>query len=102
MNIYEFSYDQSAKDWIFAPNMKEAKKFYLKFTGCGDLDLTKVKRVPKSKWKSMLLLDLNEQEPDEDEDYDEDDYECGLKIKETFADYAARETTTDMIATTEY
>ena len=50
----------------------------------------------------MLLLDLNEQEPDEDEDYNEDDYSCGLKIIETFAEYAEKNTITDMIATTEY
>ena len=37
-----------------------------------------------------------------EEDYNEDDYSCGLKIIETFAEYAERNTTTDMIATTEY
>ena len=42
-------------------------------------------------------------EPDEeDEDYNEEDYSCGLKIIESFAEYAKRNTITDMIATTEY
>ena len=103
MNIYEFSYSGGETDLVFAPDIKEAKDFYLRFTGCGDLTLTEVKRLPKSKWNETYLLDPNEIEPDEDEeDYNEDDYSCGLKIKETLAEYAARETITDMIATTEY
>jgi hypothetical protein len=103
MNIYEFSYYRGQSDWVFAPDIKEAKEFYLKFTGCGDLTLTTVKRLPKSEWNETYLLDPNESEPDEDEeDYNKEDYSCGLKIIETFADYAKRNTITDMIATTEY
>jgi hypothetical protein len=103
MWIYEFSYSGGETDWVFAPDIKEAKDFYLRFTGCCDLTATKVKRVPKSKWNEMYLLDPSESEPDEDEeDYNEDDYSCGLKIIETFAEYAERNTTTDIIATTEY
>lgn len=103
MYIYEFSHGEGSTDWVFAPNIKEAKEFYLNFTGCGDLSLTKVKRVPKSKWSEMYLLDPNESEPDEDEeDYCEDDYSCGMKIIESFAEYAERNTMTDMIATTEF
>lgn len=100
MNIYTFTYYGGETDWVFAPDIKEAKDFYLKFTGCGDLTLITVKRVPKSKWNEMYLLDPNESVPDED--YNEDDYSCGLKIIETFAEYAERNTVTDMIATTEY
>ena len=100
MNIYEFSYSAGETDWVFAPNIKEAKGFYLSFTDCGDLTLATVKRVPKSKWNEMYLVDPNESEPDDD--YEEDDYACGYKIIETFADYARRNTITDMIATTEY
>ena len=49
------------------------------------------------------MLDINEPEPDPDEEnYDESEYDCGYKIQETFAEYAARETTTDFIATTEF
>jgi len=104
MNIYEFSYSGGETDWVFAPAIKEARDFYLKFTGCGDLTMTEVKRVPKSKWNEMYLLDPNESEPDEEEeeDYNEEDYSFGLKIIETFAEYAQRNTVTDMIATTEY
>ena len=102
MNIYEFSYSVGQSDWVLAPAIKDAKDFYLKFTGCGDLTMTEVKVVPKSKWNEMYLLDPNESEPDEDEDYNEEDYSCGLKIIETFAEYAQRNTVVDMIATTEY
>ena len=103
LNIYTFSYSEGETDWVFAPNIKEAKDFYLKFTGCGDLTLTEVKRLPKGKWDETYLLDPNEMEPnEEDEDYNEDEYSCGLKIIETFAEYAERNTVTDMIATTEY
>ena len=45
MNIYEFSYSGGETDWVFAPDIQEAKDFYLKFTGCGDLTLTKVKEA---------------------------------------------------------
>lgn len=103
MKIYVFEYSGGQKDWVFAPNIKEAKDFYLNFTGCGDLSATKVKRLPKSKWNESYLLDPNESEPDADEeDYNEDDYCNGLKIIETFAEYANRNTQTDLIATTEF
>lgn len=103
MNIYEFGYSGGETDWVFAPDIEEAKDFYLKFTGCGDLTLTKVKEVPKDKWNEMYLLDPNDSEPDEDEEgYNEDDYCNGIKIIETFAEYAERNTVIDMIATTEY
>lgn len=103
MNIYEFEHDNGAKDWVFAPNIKEGKEFYLNFAGCGDLVGTKVKRIPKSKWSEMYILDLNEGEPyDEEEEYNEDDYCNGYKIEQTFAEYAKTHTHTDMIATTEY
>lgn len=103
MNIYAFTYSGGETDWVFAPNIKEAKDFYLKFTGCGDLTATEVKRLPKSKWKETYILDPNESEPNyEEEGYNEENYSCGLKIIETFAEYAERNTVTDMIATTEY
>jgi len=103
MWIYEFSHSGGETDWVFAPNIKEAKYFYLRFTSCGDLSATTVKKVPKSKWGEMYLLDPNESEPyDDEEEYNEDDYWCGLKIMETFAEYAKRNTATDMIATTDY
>jgi len=102
MNIYEFSHPDGETDWVFAPNKKEAKDFYLIFTGCVDLTMTEVKILPKSKWNETYLLDPNEREPDEEEDYNEEDYSFGLKIIETFAEYAQRNTFTDIIATTEY
>lgn len=102
MWIYEFKHPTGETDWVFAPNMKEAKDFYLDFTECGDLDDVSVKRVPKSKWSEMVILDINETEPDEDEDYNQDEYSNGFKIQETFAEYAARNRHTELIATTEY
>lgn len=103
MWIYEFSYPKGETDWVFAPNMKEAKDFYLQFTGCGDLSSATVKRVPKNKWGEMYILDLNESEPcDNKEVYNEDDYFSGFKIIETFAEYAEKNIFTDMIATTEF
>ena len=55
MKIYVFKWNGGEQDWVFAPNMKEAKEFYLKFTGCGDLKDATVKRVPKSKWGEMYI-----------------------------------------------
>lgn len=102
MNIYTFKHFGGETDWVFSPNIKEAKDFYLQFTMCGDFINTKVERLPKSKWSETYLLDPEVREPDEHEDYNEDDYSCGLKIVETFAEYAERNTITDMIATTEF
>lgn len=99
MHIYEFSYPGGETDWVFAPNIKKAKDFYLRFTGCGDLIDVTVKRVPKSKWSEMYILDINDSEPD---GIDSDDYRSGYKIKETFAEYAEQNTETAMIATTEF
>ncbi len=105
MRIYEFDWE-SARDWVFAPNIKEAREFYLRFTGCGDLDGCKIKPVLKKKWESTYLLDINEPEPDEDdeeiEDYNEEDYSCGYKIEMTFKEYAEKNTQTDFIASTEF
>ena len=111
MKIYTFTHSGGETDWIFAPNIKEAKDFYLKSTGCGDLTATDVEPLPKSKWKQTYLLDINEPEPDETDleytlhypnGHSEDDYSCGYLIIETFEEYAERNTVTDMIATTEY
>lgn len=103
MKIYEFSYPNEVKDWVFAPNIKEAKEFYLSHSGCGDLECATIKRIPKSEWNNLYLIDPNESEPDEDEeDYNEDDYLNGYKIVETFADYAKRNKSTDIICTTEF
>ena len=103
MKIFEFAYPKGETDWIFAPDIKEAKKFYLNYTGCGDLEGVKIKDIPKSEWKNQYLIDPEDTEPDEDEEgYNEDDYWAGMKIIETFAEYAERNTVTDMIATTEY
>ena len=103
MWIYEFSYKSGERDWVLAPDIKEAKDFYIGLTGCENLDKCKVTRVPKNRWGSMFIVDPSEIEPNEDEvDYDEDEYSCGMKIIETFAQYAEREKTTDIIATTEY
>lgn len=103
MRIYEFDFG-GAKDWVFAPNMKEAKKFYISFTDCGDLDGCKVKIVPKSKWEEMKIIDPDEREPDlMDDDYGkEGNFYNGYRIIETFKDYAERNTQTDMIASTEF
>lgn len=103
MWIYLFKWKDGEKDWVFAPDIKEAREFYLNHTQCGDLENCEVSRVPKKEWSSHLLLDINESEPDPEEvEYNEDDYSCGYKVQETFAEYSARETTTDLIATTEY
>lgn len=103
MKIYEFKWSKTSIDWVFAPNEKEAIEFYINVTSCGDVEGCEVNEVPKKDWKNMYILDVNESEPDEDEvEYNEDDYSCGYKIECSFAEYAARETQTDMIATTEY
>jgi hypothetical protein len=86
MNIYEFKFSNGGKDWVFAPDLKTAKEFLSSHTGCDDLvHGCKVTCIPESKWDSFLVLD-----PDSNETI------------ETFAQYAARETKTDIIATTAY
>jgi len=104
MKIYEFKFSGGETDWVLAPNMKEAKEFYLNFTGCGDLTNSTVRSVPKKEWDTMYLLDINDSDPydEESEDYNEDDYSCGYRIIETMKEYAERETCTDLIATTEF
>lgn len=103
MRIYKFQFPGGEKDWVFAPTMKEAKVFYLNHTQCGDLDSCHVSIVPKKEWSHNVILDINEMEPDPDDvDYDEDDYACGYKIQQTFAEYAEKNTSTDLICTTEF
>lgn len=103
MKIYEFEFDGGATDWVFAPDVDEAKEFYLDYSGCGDGDGYKVREVPKSEWDDKYLLDINDMEPcDSDVEYNEDDYSNGYKIIESFADYAKHNSITDIIATTEF
>lgn len=103
MRIYEFSHDEHTQDWVLAPSKKEAKKFYLGFTDCGDLTGIIVKKIPKKKWSEMYILNPDNVEPDEDdENYNEENYCGGYEIIESFAEYALRNTKTDMIATTEF
>lgn len=90
MKIYEFDYG-GATDWVFAPNIKEARKFYIQFSECGDLDGCTVKSVPKSKWSEMTII--NPDEFNEEGEY---------QVIETFKEYAERNTQTDIIATTEF
>ena len=103
MKIYEFRWGKESKDWVLAPNKKEATEFYINFTLCEDVVGCDVREVPKEKWSEYYLIDPNESEPDDEEfEYDEGDYHGGYKIVETFAEYAERNTQTDIIATTEY
>jgi len=99
MYIYEFEFDKDYIDWVFAPNIKEAKSFYLSFTGCGCIEDYKISRVPKKKWASLFILDINEYCEDVPED-EEDNYHGGYKIEMTLEEYAAKNTQTDMICTT--
>jgi len=100
MNIYTFEYKDGQTDWVFAPDIKKAKSFYLSFTLCGDLNDCKVTRLPKSKWATTYIID-----PDDCDTENEDDdtrNECGYKIVQTFKEYAEQNTQTDIIATTEF
>lgn len=85
--IYEFDFG-GAKDWVLASNISEAKEYHLNLTQCGDHDDCEVKRVPKSKWKSMNIVNP----------------ETGNEI-ENFHQFAARHThlsIPEFIASTEY
>lgn len=101
MRIYKFEHENGAIDWVFAPSIYDAKKFYLNHTGCSDLDEYKISTVFENEWADNYILDINDTEPEWVE-YNEDDYVNGYKIQETFAEYAARHTEIDIIATTEY
>jgi|SRR5690554_5895573 len=108
MKIFEFQKIGKAgnSDWIFAIDKEDAIEFYLGFTGLfrSDLNDYKITEIPKDKWSENYILDISDIEPCEFgcEDYNEDDYFHGFKIIETFAEYAERNTCTDIIATTDY
>ncbi|MEM1003439.1 MAG: hypothetical protein AAGH46_12400 [Bacteroidota bacterium] len=107
MKIFEFYWKNisDVKEWMFAHDKEDAKQAYLRITGCGDLQGCHITEVPKEKWSEMYLLDIDDMEPEEgeeDDDYNWQDYENGYKIIESFADYAERNTITDLIATTEF
>lgn len=104
MKIFKFYWkDVDATDWVYAHDKEDAEDFYLGFTQCGDLEGCVIRELPEEEWSTTFITDINEAEPDPDEvDYDEDDYCCGFKIQESFAEYAKRNSTTDMIATTEF
>lgn len=101
MNIYQFEWKE-ATDWVLAPDKATAKKWYISFSDCGDLDECKVTRMKKSEWSEAQIIDPNEYIHPNDPEYDEDLYDNGFKIIESFADFAARETTTSIIATTAF
>jgi len=84
MNIYEFK-TGAASDWVYAPNIEEAKRFFLNFTGCEYLEGVEIIKVPKSEWGKKLIIDPEEFGPEE-----------------TFAEYAKRNNQTNMICSTEF
>lgn len=111
MRIYKFEYETGEIDWIFAPNKKEAKEFYINKTGCADLKGCKVSLVKKSEYKNNFILDINEHQPDYDEldengfyenGLTEDDYCNGFKIEMTFEQYAKENKFTEIFCTTEF
>ncbi|WP_114752334.1 hypothetical protein [Pleomorphovibrio marinus] len=106
MKIYEFKWPKlsNTTEWVFAPNIKEARTFYMDHIGVRDLDGCEIRSVPKKQWDSNYLIDPNEPEPDEDDgiEWNEDDYCGGYKIVMSFKEYAEQNTETDMIATTEF
>ena len=101
MKIYAFTFNGAQTDWVFAPNKKEAKEFYLGYTDCGDLDDCKITSVPQSNWAKINIVDPDDREPTIG-DYEKKEYDNGLKITETFEDYAENNTVTNIIATTEF
>ena len=105
MKIYEFNWAM-VKDWVLAPNIKEAKEFYMSYLGCDNLDECEVSSLPKDEWSECNLLDINDIAPEEGDDgyddYDEEDYCGGYRIIETFADFAAREKNTCLVAKNEF
>lgn len=100
MNIYEFEYTDGQCDWVFAPTKVDAIVFYKNFTECYG-DEYKIKRIPKSKWGSHYILDVDGYCDDVPED-EEDNYVAGYKIEMTFKEYAEKNTQTDIICTTEF
>lgn len=103
MKIYEFKWQSDATDWVFAKGINDAKEYYLMQIGRDDLDGCKVNPVPKKEWNNIYIINPDESEPDPDEvEYDEDDYCNGYKIIESFAEYAQKNTTRDIIASTEF
>jgi len=102
MKVFEFRWPGGEKDWVLAEDKNEAKGFYLRHTGCGDLGGCVIRALSEKELKDHYILDVDVTEDYEDPEINEDDYCNGYKIIETFADYAARETATDMIATTKF
>lgn len=101
MNFYEFKYGGGEIDWVFAPDMKEAKEFYINHTGCVDLDDCTVTRLKKAAWATTYILDIEEFEPDGGE-HDESLYCHGYKIEMSFKEYAEKNKFIDLVATTEF
>jgi hypothetical protein len=105
--VFEFNW-KTEKDWVFGYNLKDVKEFYLKASGCGDIDRCTITQVPESKWEEMFLLDINDLDPyleegDEGFDsYNEDDYSCGYRIEMNFKEYVEKNTIMDIICTTEF
>lgn len=101
MNIYEFKHSLGETDWVCAPNIKEAKKFYKNETGSTDLP----RKVTKKELSQTYLLDVNEDEPDWD-DYEgediEEDFCNGYKIIETFEEYLKTAKSIELMASTTY
>ena len=102
MKIFEYQFATGEEDYVFAPDRKEADEFYLNYIGCGSLQDYEAKEIPESEWLDYSITDTSEVPDEEDIELNEDDYLNGYKIIESFAEYAARNTHTDMIATHEY
>lgn len=107
MKIYKFQYKGKGGDteWVCAPNIKEARKFYTSESGVDSFEDFIVKALTKEELKNSYLLDADESEPDWEEyegDLTEDDFSCGYLIIETMEEYLKTAKYTGMVATTNF
>lgn len=57
MKIFEFKFTDNNTDWVYAPSKKKAKKFYKNTTANYFLKDCSIKRIPKKKWKDLIIYD---------------------------------------------
>lgn len=55
MGMKIFKLDVGETDWVYAPDMLEALKFYNRETGNGLDEIESIEEVPEEKWDSITV-----------------------------------------------
>lgn len=86
MNIYQIENSRKGTiDWVAAKSITAAVAFYSDHIGRAPRGF-KLKRIPRTKWSKMFIVDRSKKKPDDICINDDRSFYCGYQIIQSFAE----------------